>query len=115
MKNKYPFEGLKILDFHWVGAGPWATSFFADFGASVIRCESRSAPDPFRLTPPFKDNKPTLNSSYMFNMLNSNKLSLGVNMKNEKEENNSNKRLNLILIAILVVEILDFVTRIIKG
>lgn len=36
-------------------------------------------------------------------------------MKNEKEENNSNKRLNLILIAILVVEILDFVTRIIKG
>ena len=44
-----------------------------------------------------------------------NKTMRGVNMRNEKEENNSNKRLNLILIAILVVEILDFVTRIIKG
>ncbi len=36
-------------------------------------------------------------------------------MKNEKNENNSDKRLALILIAILVVEILDFVTRILKG
>lgn len=84
MNSDRPFKGLKVLDFHWVGAGPWATSFFADFGASVIRVESGVAPDPFRVTPPFKDDKIGLNASYMFNMLNSNKLSLGVNMKNER-------------------------------
>ena len=33
----------------------------------------------------------------------------------EKEKNPDNKRLNLILMAILVVEILDFVTRLIRG
>jgi benzylsuccinate CoA-transferase BbsF subunit len=84
MKNNYPLEGIKILDFHWVGAGPWATSFFADFGATVIRCESSVVPDPFRVTPPFKDGKMGLNASYMFNMLNSNKMSLCIDMKNEK-------------------------------
>lgn len=37
-------------------------------------------------------------------------------MENEEEKGNSgNKRLNLILIAILVVEILDLATRLIKG
>lgn len=84
MSSRYPLEGIKILDFHWVGAGPWATSFFADFGAQVIRCESGAAPDPFRVTPPFKDNKMGLNASYMFNMLNSNKKSLQINMKNPR-------------------------------
>lgn len=81
---RYPLEGIKVLDFHWVGAGPWATSFLADFGASVIRAESGIVPDPFRITPPYKDKKAGMNSSYMFNMLNSNKLSLKIDMKNPK-------------------------------
>lgn len=35
--------------------------------------------------------------------------------ENEKKENSENRRLNWILIAILIVSILDFVTRLIKG
>ena len=87
MSNRLPLEGIKILDFHWVGAGPWATSFFADYGATVLRCESGLAPDPFRLAPPFsapKGTRSTLNSGYMFNMLNSNKKSLRLDMKNPR-------------------------------
>ncbi len=35
--------------------------------------------------------------------------------ENEKKENTENKRMNWILFAILIVSILDFVTRLIKG
>ena len=34
--------------------------------------------------------------------------------ENEKKENSENKRLNGILLAILIVSILDFITRLIK-
>lgn len=34
---------------------------------------------------------------------------------NEDNENKDNKRLNFILLAILLVNILDFITRLIKG
>lgn len=84
MSKRLPLEGIKILDFHWVGAGPWTTSFFADYGATVLRCESGIAPDPFRVAPPYYQKKPGLSSSYMFNMLNSNKMSLQLDMKNPK-------------------------------
>lgn len=33
----------------------------------------------------------------------------------ENDENKDNKRLNLILLAILIVNVLDFITRLIKG
>ncbi len=35
--------------------------------------------------------------------------------ENEKKENTENKRMNWILLAILIVSILDFVTSLIKG
>lgn len=33
----------------------------------------------------------------------------------ENDENKDNKRLNFILLAILLINILDFITRLIKG
>lgn len=33
----------------------------------------------------------------------------------ENDENEDNKRLNFILLAILLINILDFITRLIKG
>ena len=35
-----PLEGVKILDFMWVMAGPASTRVLADQGATVVRVES---------------------------------------------------------------------------
>ncbi len=45
MKQKRPFEGLKVLDFTWGGVGPYQANFLAYFGAMVVRIESASRPD----------------------------------------------------------------------
>lgn len=40
-----PFEGLRVLDFGIGGVGVEAARFFAEYGADVIKVESRSYPD----------------------------------------------------------------------
>ncbi|MGE0820748.1 MAG: CaiB/BaiF CoA transferase family protein [Candidatus Binatia bacterium] len=74
------FDGIKVLDFGWIGVGPITARYFADHGATVIRIESLSRFDGLRMAPPYKNAKPGLNNSQFFATFNASKLSLGLNM-----------------------------------
>jgi crotonobetainyl-CoA:carnitine CoA-transferase CaiB-like acyl-CoA transferase len=50
-----PLEGLKVADFMWVFAGPWATRTLADLGADVVRVESSARLDTLRTAGQFQD------------------------------------------------------------
>ncbi|MDP6454003.1 MAG: CoA transferase, partial [SAR202 cluster bacterium] len=78
--SKMPFEGLKVLDFTWVGVGPITIKYLADHGADVIRIESVSRPDVLRMGAPFKDATPGINRSQFPASYNTSKLGLGLNM-----------------------------------
>ncbi len=46
--EKRPFEGINVLDFTWSGAGPYSVNWLAYHGATVIRIDSTTRPDPVR-------------------------------------------------------------------
>jgi crotonobetainyl-CoA:carnitine CoA-transferase CaiB-like acyl-CoA transferase len=74
------FAGTSILEFGGGAAGPVATRYFADHGATVIRVESRQRPDflrTLRLTP---DSPGGLDGAHHFAVLNANKLSIALNL-----------------------------------
>ena len=61
------FDGLKMLDFTWVVAGPWILTYFAEHGAEVVHVESAEKhPDLARRTPPYKDGVPGIDNSAYF-------------------------------------------------
>ncbi len=72
--------GLRVIDFTWVGVGPLLTKYLADFGAEVIRIESRTHPDSLRYAPPFVEDKPGIERSGYFLNLNTSKLHVTLNL-----------------------------------
>ena len=79
-RPKMPFEGLRVLDFTWVGVGPITIKYLGDHGAEVIRVESVSRPDLLRNAPPFKDAQPGINRSQFPASYNTSKYGLGLDM-----------------------------------
>ena len=75
-----PFDGVRVLDFTWVGVGPITIKHLADFGADVIRVESVSRPDVLRNGAPFKDGVSGINRSQFSASYNSSKRGLGLNL-----------------------------------
>ncbi|MEE8472722.1 MAG: CoA transferase, partial [Dehalococcoidia bacterium] len=73
-------EGMRIVDFTRVITGPLITKYLAEFGAEVIKIESRSSLDAGRINPPFKDGIQGLNRSGSFIFPNSSKRSLSLNL-----------------------------------
>ena len=72
--------GLRVIDFTWVGVGPLLTKYLADFGAEVIRIESRTHLDSFRFAPPFVEDTPGIERSGHFLNLNTSKSHVTLNL-----------------------------------
>ncbi len=79
-----PLEGVRVCDFTWVWAGPFCTQYLAHLGADVVRLESPEHLCLFRrlpFNPPGTDLGP--NTTGQFQLYNSDKRSLGIDLRNE--------------------------------
>ncbi len=74
-----PLEGVKVLDFTAIMAGPYCTLMLADMGADVIKIESFPEGDGSRRFDPKVNGE-----SYCFAVLNRNKKSVALNMKDAR-------------------------------
>lgn len=76
-------DGLKIVEFGGYAAGPHVGKMLANFGATVVHVESMSRPDGFRMQyPPYKDDKPGINSGGCFTYFNDSKYGVTIDVKN---------------------------------
>ena len=74
-----PLEGVKVLDFTAVMAGPYCTLMLADMGADVVKIEAFPEGDASRKFDPKVNGE-----SYCFAVLNRNKKSLALNLKDAR-------------------------------
>jgi benzylsuccinate CoA-transferase BbsF subunit len=80
-RGRLPLKGLRVLDFTIGGAGPFATKAMADYGAEVIKIESRTHPDFPRTMGPYAGGIKDPDRSGYFTNRNSSKLSITLNLK----------------------------------
>ena len=71
-----PMDGLTVIDFSSMVAGPWATRLMADCGAEVIKIEPRGEGDVMRYVPPVVDGM-----SRVFAQFNRGKKSVALDLK----------------------------------
>jgi len=79
------FEGINVVEFAAIAAGPVIGKHLADHGARVVHVESYERPDGFRVNyPPYKDYKPGINRSGAFGICNNNKYGVTINLKTQE-------------------------------
>lgn len=76
-----PLSGVKILDFSTTLAGPVATRYLSDYGATVIKVETSRRPDTLRTHMPFGPRGPGIDRSAYFALYNAGKLSIALDME----------------------------------
>ena len=80
-----PLQGVRVLDFTWVWAGPLVSLGFGDMGAEVIKVESSGRPDPFRTRGQERAvDDDRLERSPVFARLNRSKKSIGLNLRDPR-------------------------------
>ena len=104
-------ENIRIVDFSWVRAGPWATRWLGALGAEIIKIEwpeSERGRLPSSTTP--QGLEVNLNTSGNFNDTNVNKKSLSLNVR-------SAKGLEIVkrLIAVSDIVIENFSSRVLRN
>ena len=77
--NARPLDGVCVLDFTRVLAGPYCTALMADLGADVIKVEAIQGDD-YRHIGPFKDGE-----SLLFQSINRGKRSITLNLKSDED------------------------------
>jgi benzylsuccinate CoA-transferase BbsF subunit len=53
MTAKKPFDGVKIVQLCWAGVGVYTLNYLSHYGATTIRVETATRPDPVRTFSPF--------------------------------------------------------------
>jgi CoA:oxalate CoA-transferase len=81
--SRLPLEGIRVLDFTWVLAGPFCTKVLADLGAEVIKVERYPEGDITRHLFLLIERDGKRLSSYYLN-LNRGKKSICINLRSEK-------------------------------
>lgn len=77
-------EGLRVLDFAWVVAGPMIGRALADFGATVVRVESAKRLDFSRYYGPYPNGKFDARQSTSFENYNAGKLGLALDLSRDE-------------------------------
>jgi benzylsuccinate CoA-transferase BbsF subunit len=77
-------NGLRVVDFCWVGAGAIVTKLLAEHGADVIKIESKARLDNLRVAPPFRPGRNGIEGSGYFASRNNDKRSFALNMRHDK-------------------------------
>ena len=78
------FNGIKVVDFGWILAGPIVSKFLADHGATVVWIESMKKPDLSRVSSPYKDGIAGVNRTGYFAFWAANKYSIGIDLRKPK-------------------------------
>ncbi len=81
-------EGVKILDWSELVAGPYCAKLLADLGAEVIKIEKPGTGDPARHRGPFAGGKPHPDKSLLFLYVNTNKLGVTLDMESASGRRN---------------------------
>jgi crotonobetainyl-CoA:carnitine CoA-transferase CaiB-like acyl-CoA transferase len=78
--RELPLAGLKVVDLMWVMAGPAVTRVMADFGATVIRVDSKHRLDTARTIGPYWRDEIATESSAIYQNMNAGKLNIAIDL-----------------------------------
>ncbi len=79
-----PFDGLHVVEFGVAIVGPVTGLYLAQYGATTVHVETETKLDIFRLGPPFKEGKPGINRSLLFNEVENSKYGVSLNLRHPK-------------------------------
>jgi crotonobetainyl-CoA:carnitine CoA-transferase CaiB-like acyl-CoA transferase len=87
VRRRLPLEGVKVVDFSWVVAGPVIGRALADFGATVVQVESSTRIETARWMQPFHGGKPGPENSALYETWNARKLGMTLDLQSEAGRN----------------------------
>lgn len=82
--RKEALEGINVVGFLQGGVGPIVTTTLGMYGATVVMVESIKRPMDMRASGSFKDGKPNLDKSFMFNSDNPDKYGMCLDLKHPR-------------------------------